>query len=53
MTIQEINLGSVGIAAMAYVSNITNHPSLCGFFLKAGVVGVIVAIIKSIMKERE
>lgn len=45
MSINEVSLGSVGTAAMAYVAHITNHPSLCGFFLKVGVVGAILSII--------
>lgn len=49
MSIQGIELGSVGLAAMAYVSHITNHPSLCEFFLKVGVVGAIIAVITGIV----
>lgn len=49
MNVQGIELGSVGLAAMAYVSHITNHPSLCEFFLKVGVVGAIIAIIVDII----
>lgn len=49
MTINETSLESVGIAAMAYVAHITNHPSICEFFLKVGVVGVILAIIGGII----
>ena len=49
MNVQGIELGSVGLAAMAYVSHITNHPSLCEFFLKVGVVGAIIAIIAGII----
>lgn len=48
MNVQGIELGSVGLAAMAYVSHITNHPSLCEFFLKVGIVGAIIAIIVGI-----
>lgn len=40
----KISLGSIGAAAMAYVSHITNHPSLCKFFLMAGAVGVVLAV---------
>ena len=39
MKISETSLGSVGTAAMAYVLHITDHPSLCMFFLVAGTVG--------------
>lgn len=39
------DITDLGLAAMAYVSHITNHPSLCEFFLKVGVVGAIIAII--------
>ena len=49
MTTNEISLGAVELAAMAYVSHITNHPSLCEFFLKVGAVGVILAIIVGII----
>ena len=45
MKIIESNLGSVGTAAMAYVAHITNHPLLCEFFLKVGVIGVIISVI--------
>ena len=48
MTISETSFGSVGTAAMAYVAHITNHPSLCEFFLKVGIVGVILAVISGI-----
>lgn len=40
----KISLGSIEAAAMAYVSHITNHPSLCMFFLMAGAVGVVLAV---------
>lgn len=49
MNVQGIELGSVGLAAMAYVSHITNHPSLCEFFLKVGVVGAIIAVIAEVI----
>ena len=49
MNVQGIELGSVGLAAMAYVSHITNHPSLCEFFLKVGVVGAVIAVIVDIV----
>lgn len=49
MTVNETSLGSVGTAAMAYVSHITNHPSLCKFFLTVGIAGVILAIIVGII----
>lgn len=49
MTVNETSLGSVGTAAMAYVAHITNHPSLCEFFLKVGIVGVILSLITGII----
>ena len=49
MNVQGIELGSVGLAAMAYVSHITNHPSLCEFFLKVGVVGAVIAVIAEVI----
>ena len=49
MNVQGIELGSVGLAAMAYVSHITNHPSLCEFFLKVGVVGAVIVVIAEVI----
>ena len=49
MSVQGVELGSVGLAAMAYVSHITNHPSLCEFFLKIGVVGAVIAVIAEVI----
>ena len=49
MNVQGIELGSVGLAAMAYVSHITNHPSLCEFFLKVGVVGAVIVVIAAVI----
>lgn len=49
MTVNGTSFGSVGTAAMAYVAHITNHPALCEFFLKVGIVGIILSIIGSIV----
>lgn len=49
MKISETSLGSIGTAAMAYVSHITNHPSLCKFFLVVGIFGVVLAIVAGVV----
>lgn len=49
MKISETSLGSIGTAAMAYVSHITNHPSLCKFFLVVGIFGVVLAIVVGVV----
>jgi len=49
MKINETSLGSIGTAAMAYVSHITNHPSLCTFFLVAGIFGVVLTIVAGVV----
>jgi len=49
MKVNETSLGSIGTAAMAYVSHITNHPSLCKFFLEVGIFGVVLAIVASVV----
>ena len=49
MKISETSLGSIGTAAMAYVSHITDHPSLCMFFLVSGIVGVTLTIAASLV----
>lgn len=49
MKISETSLGSIGTAAMAYVSHITNHPSLCKFFLVAGIFGAVLAIVAGVV----
>lgn len=45
MSVNNVSLGSLGTAAMAYVSHITNHPKLCMFFLVVGIVGAVIGII--------
>lgn len=47
--INGVSLGSLGTAAMAYVSHITNHPKLCMFFLVVGIVGVVTSILGEIV----
>ena len=49
MKISETSLGSIGTAAMAYVSHITGHPSLCKFFLVADIFGVVLSIVVSVV----
>lgn len=49
MKISETSLGSIGTAAMAYVSHITNHPSLCKFFLVVGIFGVAITIVAGVV----
>lgn len=49
MKISETSLGSIGTAAMAYVSHITDHPSLCKFFLVAGIFGVVLSIVAGVV----
>lgn len=49
MNVNGVSLGSLGTAAMAYVSHITNHPKLCMFFLVVGTVGAVTSIIAEIV----
>ena len=48
---KEINasLGFIGLAAMSYVSHITNHPAFCKFFLITGVAGVVLAVVTGVL----
>ena len=49
MKISETSLGSIGTAAMAYVSHITDHLSLCMYFLVAGTIGAALSIVASVI----